>query len=74
MIEAISPTVFVSISKPATIPKTTRIATSEAGTTLVSLGKPQIINIVNRTRPSRTYMGGPVNQLPAGSLPMPALR
>ena len=68
MMEAMSPTVFVSIPKTATIPNTTRIAASDAGTALVSLGKPHMMSIVSKTRPRSTYRDIPVSQDPDISL------
>ena len=66
--EAISPTVLVSIPNATTMPNTARTATNEAGITLVNLGNPQMINIVNNTNPNSIYSACPVNQLPDGSL------
>ena len=50
MMELMSPTLRVSISRPRTMADTTRIAASEAGITLVSLGSPQMMIMVSRTR------------------------
>ena len=43
--EAISPTVLVSMPRAVTKPNMTKMAVREAGTTLVSLGKPKMIAI-----------------------------
>src|SRR5690554_3127637 len=66
--EAISPTVLVSIPSNSTTPKTTIMATKEAGITRLNFGSPQIMNIVRATNASNTYMVGPVSQAPEGSL------
>lgn len=63
-IEAISPTVLVSIPKATTIPKIVRIAINEAGTALVNLGKPHMITIVSKTNPKREYNGVPESHAP----------
>ncbi len=51
--DAISPTVLVSMPNKATIPNTTKIAVSEAGKAFVSFGIPQMMSMVKTTRPSR---------------------
>ena len=52
LMEAISPTVLVSIPSSFTRAKIDKIAAREAGISLVSLGNPQMISMVNATRPS----------------------
>ncbi len=52
MMDAMSPTVLVSISSPTTNPNMARIATNEEGMALLSLGSPQIISMVVTTNPS----------------------
>lgn len=60
--------VLVSILKKNTNPKTTKIAASDAGITLVNFGKPQMISMVKNTNANSTYMVFPVNQFPLSSL------
>ena len=67
LMDAISPTVLVSKSKKNTIPKTTKIATKEAGIILLSFGKPQMMKMVKATNPENKYNAFPVNQFPSPS-------
>ncbi len=44
------------------------MAVNEAGITLVNLGSPQIISMVNKTNPKSMYKFVPVSQFPEASL------
>ena len=67
--ELMSPTLRVSKSKPRTIAVTVNMAAKDAGIALVILGRPQIIVIVSRTKPSMVLSCGPSIHSSSPSLP-----